>query len=349
MCEQRRCFLGLHLPHLPGTDTKPLHHEDRKLVPYSPEQYYDLVVDVENYEKFLPWCQESRLVTEGNPGPARDAHKTATSARFKAELVVGFRLFKERYTSIIDGTRPKLIKVSAADSNIFERLVNIWRFENGPEPQTCWLTFTIEFKFASVFHQQAAGLFLSEVAQAMVHSFDKRASFLYGRSQHISPAITSPSRAPEARPMRLAQRPAEAPRAPAVAPARPVPTPAPPRAVRPPPTPVAAAAGRREPAVLAPGELEAITSLGSQVTSFSFSDWARMLLRIQQLENGQRVNSREAKALRSLVRQQKPEVGIVFVAYDPFFHHPHEGQTSGDSPEEISLVMNLREVLEDAM
>ena len=51
---------------------------------YSPDQLFEVVADVEDYGKFVPWCQQSVIVQRYAPH------------RFDAELEVGFKVFVER-------------------------------------------------------------------------------------------------------------------------------------------------------------------------------------------------------------------------------------------------------------
>ena len=41
--------------------TAPKVHHERRLVRYKPEQFYSIVADVDNYSKFVPWCQSSTV------------------------------------------------------------------------------------------------------------------------------------------------------------------------------------------------------------------------------------------------------------------------------------------------
>ena len=40
------------------------HAEDTRVVPYAPEQMFDLVADVRRYPEFLPWCKALRIRSE---------------------------------------------------------------------------------------------------------------------------------------------------------------------------------------------------------------------------------------------------------------------------------------------
>ncbi|MFZ4541569.1 MAG: SRPBCC family protein [Rickettsiales bacterium] len=61
-------------------------YTETRILPYSPEQLFALVVDIENYPEFLPWCRGARIV-------ARE------EGSFLGELVISFSHLTERYTS----------------------------------------------------------------------------------------------------------------------------------------------------------------------------------------------------------------------------------------------------------
>ena len=66
-------------------------HSEKKIINHKPEDLFDLVADVRRYPEFLPWCLASRIRSE-------------TEKEIIAELIIGFQIFKEQFTSkvIID-------------------------------------------------------------------------------------------------------------------------------------------------------------------------------------------------------------------------------------------------------
>jgi hypothetical protein len=61
--------------------------QQRRLVGWSPEQFFTVVTDVDDYHLFVPWCQKSRVI------------KRSGAESMEAELEVGFKMITERYTS----------------------------------------------------------------------------------------------------------------------------------------------------------------------------------------------------------------------------------------------------------
>jgi coenzyme Q-binding protein COQ10 len=73
-------------------------HSETRHMPYTPEQLFDLVADVEDYDQFLPWVVAVRV-------------RSSSEKETVADLVVGFNAFKERFTSRIVKDRPHKICV----------------------------------------------------------------------------------------------------------------------------------------------------------------------------------------------------------------------------------------------
>ena len=61
-------------------------HAEKKLLPWTPEQLYDLVAGIERYPEFLPWCIAARI-------------RRREGDLIVADLVIGFRMIRERFTS----------------------------------------------------------------------------------------------------------------------------------------------------------------------------------------------------------------------------------------------------------
>jgi len=141
----------------------PVHHEIR-ILPYTPEQVFDLVADVERYPEFLPWCVACRI------------KKRETAVQFIADLAVGFKLVREQFTSRVTLDRPKSVKVEYLDGP-FKYLTNTWTFKTVPGGTE--VDFHLEFEFRSKLLQSLIGVLFEEAVKRMVAAFETRASKLY--------------------------------------------------------------------------------------------------------------------------------------------------------------------------
>jgi coenzyme Q-binding protein COQ10 len=144
----------------------PTHAEKRKM-PYTPEQMFDLVAGVDRYPEFLPWCIASRITKrEGNI--------------FFADLVIGYKMVRERFTSRVTALRPDHIHVEYL-SGPMKYLSNHWRFL--PEPDGgCMIDFFVEFEFKNPIIRKLMEVFFNEAVKRMVAAFEARAKDLYSLS-----------------------------------------------------------------------------------------------------------------------------------------------------------------------
>ncbi|PWE33139.1 ubiquinone-binding protein [Maritimibacter sp. 55A14] len=148
----------------------PTHGEKRKL-PYSAQQMYDLVADVGRYSEFLPWCAAARI---------RGRRPFEEGEILDADLVISFKVFRERFGSRVT-LRPArtMIDVEYLDGP-FRYLNNHWHFTDRPEGG-CEVDFFVDFEFRSRTLQALIGVVFNEAMQRIVAAFEKRAEALYGR------------------------------------------------------------------------------------------------------------------------------------------------------------------------
>ncbi len=62
---------------------------------------------------------------------------------------------------------PAKVISRVSDSTLFEHLQTTWEFAGGPTPDSCWLTFDIDFAFKSPLYGQLASVFFQEVSPSL--------------------------------------------------------------------------------------------------------------------------------------------------------------------------------------
>ena len=139
-------------------------HSEQRVLPYTQEQLFDLVADIERYPEFLPWCQGARI-------RERQPHLVV------ADLIIGFKMFRERFTSRVELDPPRRINVTYAEGP-FRYLNNHWIFERVPEG--CRIDFFVDFEFKSRLMQKVIEVLFGEAVRRMVSAFEERARDLYG-------------------------------------------------------------------------------------------------------------------------------------------------------------------------
>ncbi len=140
-------------------------HAEQRALPYAPEQVFDLVAAVERYPEFLPWCMATRI-------------KRREGDVFWADLAVGFKVFRETFTSKVTLNRFDRIDVEYLDGP-FRYLNNHWKFLGQPDGTTM-VDFYVDFEFRSRILQRAIGVLFEEAVRRMVGAFETRADNLYG-------------------------------------------------------------------------------------------------------------------------------------------------------------------------
>ncbi len=140
-------------------------HTERHPLPYTPEQLFDLVADVDRYPEFLPWCMATRV-------------RQQDDKEMIADMVIGFKIFRESFTSRVTLNRPEKIDVMY-ENGPFKYLENHWIFE--PSGNGCVIDFSVDFEFKSRLLEKAIGAVFQEAVHRMVGAFETRARALYGR------------------------------------------------------------------------------------------------------------------------------------------------------------------------
>lgn len=142
----------------------PKHSETRHL-PYTPDQMFDLVADVGRYQQFLPWVIGTRV-------------RTKSDTALVADLIVGFKMLRETFTSKVTLERPRHIHVDYLEGPL-KYLYNDWRFEPAADGG-CLVHFKVEFEFRSRVFEALAGAVFGEALRRMIGAFETRAQQLYG-------------------------------------------------------------------------------------------------------------------------------------------------------------------------
>lgn len=141
--------------------------ETRRL-PYSCEQMFDLVADVGRYGEFLPWVVATRV-------------RSDSEHEMTADMLVGFKAIREKFTSRVTKDRPNRIDVHYLDGPLRD-LDNSWVFRP-TEDGGCEIDFCVQFTFRNAVFEALAGQYFDRAFRKMVEAFERRADELYGREQ----------------------------------------------------------------------------------------------------------------------------------------------------------------------
>ena len=158
-------------------------HAERRVIHHRPQDLYKLVANVRAYPEFLPWCLAARIRHE-------------TDHELEADLIIGFNMFRESFTSHVR-LDPNTLAISVAYAEgPFKYLTNSWRFL--PHEDGCEIDFHVDFEFNSRLLQSVIETLFTDAVRRMVQAFETRADALYGRApgrisaNQARPQVTAP-------------------------------------------------------------------------------------------------------------------------------------------------------------
>jgi len=126
---------------------------------------FDLVADIEKYPEFLPWCKDARIISR-------------KKNNVLADMTVGTKLFREKFTTEVALIRPRAIAVRYR-SGPLSHLSNTWGFRPKGR-KACELSFAVDFDFRSPLLRVAMTALFDRALTKMVAAFEARAKTLYG-------------------------------------------------------------------------------------------------------------------------------------------------------------------------
>lgn len=146
-------------------------HEETRRLPYTPEQMFDLVANVEAYPEFLPWVNAIRV-------------RSDSEAEMVADMIVGFKGLHETFTSRVHKRRPHEVRVDYVEGPL-RHLSNEWIFR--ADGDGVLVDFTVDFAFKSRMFEMLAGQVFDRALRKMIGAFEERAETLYGEGSVAAP------------------------------------------------------------------------------------------------------------------------------------------------------------------
>ncbi len=147
--------------------------ECRKILSYTPEEMFDLIVDIESYPEFLPWCADAKIIDRSS--------KEVYSQVLSADLTIKFNIMTQKYRSIITTKQDQdgyIIKIQSRHS-VFEYLDSKWILSKQGSGSN--VSFLIDFKFKSDLFQELIALFFEQVSVKIISKFEERAKKIYSK------------------------------------------------------------------------------------------------------------------------------------------------------------------------
>ncbi len=148
-------------------------HVVRREFRYTPEQLFDLVLDVEQYPTFVPWWEAARV-------------RDRADGHYRTDQIVRFKVIKQRFDSVTSYERPHRIDVSAT-GGLVKRFDLHWRFKTVEEVD-CEVDLTVDLRLGSRHLQRVGEAISREAVQMFLAAFERRAEAMY----HSNDATRSP-------------------------------------------------------------------------------------------------------------------------------------------------------------
>ena len=147
-------------------------HAEKRHIPFTPEQMFNLVADVAKYPEFLPWCLAARV-------------RSTSKTELNADLIIGFQMFRESFSSRVDLDVEQLKIHARYTDGPFKYLENNWCFIRTNDG--CLIDFYVDFEFSNRLLQSVIESLFTEAVKKMVAAFEARAHSLYApQIQHSS-------------------------------------------------------------------------------------------------------------------------------------------------------------------
>ncbi|NBV05919.1 MAG: type II toxin-antitoxin system RatA family toxin [Proteobacteria bacterium] len=141
---------------------------EKKILPHSAKKLYSLVMDIEKYPEFLPWCKSAKII------------EIISADNLRADLLINFKGFFEKYRSDVKHGKTEngdyFVDVVAIEGP-FKKLINQWKITD-LKNDSCEIEFFIDFEFNSVILSKVIGVIFEKATHKMMSAFEDRASAL---------------------------------------------------------------------------------------------------------------------------------------------------------------------------
>ena len=140
----------------------------KKEIPCSKEKLIKMVLDIEKYPEFVPWCLESKIHTNIDKGK---------TIEITADLTIGKSFFRETYKSfVIYDKSSDSIRVTNVDGPL-KHLENKWFFKQSNENSEVdfHIDFELKNKILNMLMIKTFDIGLKKIADA----FERRAIDLF--------------------------------------------------------------------------------------------------------------------------------------------------------------------------
>ena len=134
------------------------------------KELINLILDINNYKDFLPWCNNS-IVT--------DDREENTKRIIFADLEIGYKQIADTYTSEVIFDRENSQIIVKPVSGPIKKLTNIWKFKEITE-KSCEVNFYIEIELNNFILNTVFEKFFDAGFEKIFTSFENQAKKVLG-------------------------------------------------------------------------------------------------------------------------------------------------------------------------
>ena len=140
----------------------------KKIIPCKKEQLVEMVLDIEKYPEFVPWCIEGRVL---------DKNESADLITFNGDLKVGKSILNETFSSHVSYYKEKDIIIVTNLDGPLKHLKNEWKFKevNNSTQLEFFIDFELKNPILNGIMKKSFEIGLNKIAKA----FEQRAIKLF--------------------------------------------------------------------------------------------------------------------------------------------------------------------------
>jgi ribosome-associated toxin RatA of RatAB toxin-antitoxin module len=143
-----------------------MHHISKSaIVPYTPQQMFELVNNIDDYSQFLNWCDSSSILNQSDN-------------QITASVQINQGGLKQSFSTLNTLTPYTSIEMQLLDGP-FDELSGEWRFETLGE-NASKVHLTLQFKFKSMLIDMALSPIFKSITNSQLDAFVSRAKYIYG-------------------------------------------------------------------------------------------------------------------------------------------------------------------------
>ena len=140
----------------------------KRIIPCSKENLIDMILDIEKYSEFVPWCIEGKI---------NEKKESEDFIEIKADLRVGKKIINEIYSSLVLYSKKKDLITVANIEGPLKHLKNEWKFKeiNNKTQLDFSIDFELKNNFLNMIMKNSFNFGLNKIADA----FEERAKKIF--------------------------------------------------------------------------------------------------------------------------------------------------------------------------